>query len=493
MDQTRDTLRRQLKPFRTRVQRLGMLCAAILGFAVGSGLVLMLTMWPVAGWTLGPLGAAVSPWLVALPVALTRLLRPVPWARLARLVDQRGGLQDRVETAWDFVGRGPLEPLQRCQVHDAIRRLSDLHPGNVAPWIWPKTLWYALGVWAVAILLSSVPVGPRVPQARSQPSQRRADVGNAEIAEELEVALLDELRQLAKLTGTPPPDRLALDRTAQEIAGQLEQLQRPGQSPSETLATLSQMQAALSRTLADLDTAQINADLNQLARAIGAAERLESVQKSLADREFEQAATSLESLDLSELSEVERETVAEELRRVVEAYASRDAAPLAEGTRSLQAGLQDNSDRLVAEGTQALASRLREQAARMAIQAELENQMVLLAEAKGQGQSGGNDTTPSDRSRETWGRGRAGDPLTGSPSELATTRQREHLTGIQGQEGPSDRQTRRTDQAQGRATLPYRSASRISASSVEQVLSDEAVPLGQRQTIRRYFRAIRPD
>ena len=76
--------------------------------------------------------------------------------------------------------------------------------------------------------------------------------------------------------------------------------------------------------------------------------------------------------------------------------------------------------------------------------------------------------------------------------DLQTTRQRENLTGVQG-EGPTDRQQMRVEANQGDAQRPLQPAFRQYEQAAEEVLRKEPLPLGYRRTIREYFRSIRPE
>jgi hypothetical protein len=139
-----------------------------------------------------------------------------------------------------------------------------------------------------------------------------------------------------------------------------------------------------------------------------------------------------------------------------------------------------------------LAEVLAAQALRLAVAAELGAQLDQLSEAKSVAASGGSNVAPSDQSRETWGRGRAADPLSGRPSQLEVNRQREQLSGLQG-EGPTQRETMRVEVTEGQVERPLQQAFRPYEQSAEEVLRRESLPLGYRQTIREYFRSIRPE
>ena len=65
------------------------------------------------------------------------------------------------------------------------------------------------------------------------------------------------------------------------------------------------------------------------------------------------------------------------------------------------------------------------------------------------------------------------------------------MTGQEG-EGPSEIETTHSVEGRQQASRAYRDAYQKYRKLSESVLDSEPIPLGHRQTIRRYFEAIRP-
>jgi hypothetical protein len=139
-----------------------------------------------------------------------------------------------------------------------------------------------------------------------------------------------------------------------------------------------------------------------------------------------------------------------------------------------------------------LAQQLQQQALRAQLAQQLASQVEMMSEAKAMSRDGGKNTARSDQDRETFGQGDAGKPEGEATQPLATVRQREELTGQQGT-GPS--QTQRVEQSVDepeQARRPVQPPPADYERMAEEVLRKESLPLSHRQTIRNYFRSIRP-
>jgi hypothetical protein len=79
----------------------------------------------------------------------------------------------------------------------------------------------------------------------------------------------------------------------------------------------------------------------------------------------------------------------------------------------------------------------------------------------------------------------------GEKTKLLSQRNQVELTGTPG-EGPSDVETTASPEARQQAQRGYREVYQKYRKMSEAVLEGEAIPLGQRQMIRKYFELIRP-
>lgn len=69
---------------------------------------------------------------------------------------------------------------------------------------------------------------------------------------------------------------------------------------------------------------------------------------------------------------------------------------------------------------------------------------------------------------------------------------KQNLTGQQTDEGESEVETTHSPEGSQQAQREYRESYAKYRKISESVLENEPIPLGQRQTIRRYFESIRP-
>ena len=127
-----ETLDRLVRRVATQVRRRRIEHYALRGAFWGSLLsVLLLTFkGPLAEWALpsalGVLGVGV------LTGALWGALKRTSVADAARLADRAWGLEDRVATAMDWVGRPERPPLVDALIADTLRRIERLEPRKAA-------------------------------------------------------------------------------------------------------------------------------------------------------------------------------------------------------------------------------------------------------------------------------------------------------------------------------------------------------------------------
>src|SRR5262249_55576601 len=96
-------------------------------------------------------------------------------------------------------------------------------------------------------------------------------------------------------------------------------------------------------------------------------------------------------------------------------------------------------------------------------------------------------TSPSS----TWGRTASGN-MDGDKSKLNSKRNEQQVTGTPGAEGDSDVETTATPEARQQASREYKEKYQKFRKESEAVLDGEPIPLGHRQTVKKYFELIRP-
>ena len=101
--------------------------------------------------------------------------------------------------------------------------------------------------------------------------------------------------------------------------------------------------------------------------------------------------------------------------------------------------------------------------------------------------------TPLARSATSLKAGRGtNETIQGGRTELAAKRDEQKIQGLKGEQGDSDTETLTTKEAEETARRELKEVYHKYRKLSDAVLESEDIPLGHRQTIRRYFEAIRP-
>ena len=469
--------------------------AAVAGLLLGSSVTLLLAGARWFGFRFAPYWPEfVLPFTWALLAAWFGLRQSLAWQDVAGYVDRQFCMQDRVLTAWSFsvTPIDQLTGLQRLQITDALRSLEDVDLSTVARVRMPHLLVRAVALWGLAILVGLVPVTRQAAVAqRHQQEQLQQDFLAQEVATELERQVLSELQQLQRTVDKDPVVQLAMKELVENVREQLERLKQPGQSQRDLLATLSAVQAEFTKTDDVVDAAHTGDALKSIGKTLSEDIGLMPLSEALDRNDFRQAAETLDAWDPTQLSDLDARTLAEKLNTELQVMRDRDvSAELQEAAIRLQAGLEQRDDAVTRQGSKGLAMQMRQQALRADLQRDLEDQLTRIAEAKSVSLNGGTDVNQTEQSRETWGGGRPGDPLTGQANDFVTNRHREQLKGAAG-EGPSYQESTRSDQLTGTTQRDLGANPQIQAGAVEEALRHELLPLGHRRTVRRYFQTLR--
>jgi hypothetical protein len=219
----------------------------------------------------------------------------------------------------------------------------------------------------------------------------------------------------------------------------------------------------------------------------------------LQDGKYSEAAEHLEQLDATKLSRKEAQTVSQELKKVAQKMADGSQGELSDATMELAEGLESDSESQCKGGACKLAGLCRGQGLKKLIGQCLASQLAKLGECKANCQgncqgnkNGGNNVAKSDSPKNTWGTGASGQPVSDQATRIDATLNREEITGTQG-DGPSEKEVTHSPEGREQASREYRERYQEYRRTAEAVLDSEPLPLGHRQTIRKYFESIRPD
>lgn len=428
-------------------------------------------------WVAGPV--LVGPVLGALYATLWS--RPLRAAAVA--TDRRYGLQDRMTTAWSFLTHGtPATPWQALQLADAEVHLEGVDPREVAPYRAPRSLPAGVMLSLGALLLGYVTASPPPAVAATAPND--VIVAQANRAAE-ELAKLQEFQQ-------DEADPL-IEELMQQLAQKIEELREPGVDPKEALAKLSEMEAALQAQQMQLSTQQTDAQLKAVGDALSLAQELQAAGQAMSAGKLDEAAEHLMKLqDLPKLDRQTEKALTEQLQQLAKNSGTGSQRQLQEALTQLSAGLSQGNASQFREGLQGLAGECRKQGRRTRLADLLRKQCQCLSECKGECESQcKNPGMSNKKGGKNWGLASSGNE-TGDKTARLNSPHQMNLTGQESPDGDVDIETEHTPEARQEALRQYREKVEKYQQLSESVLDSEPIPLGHRQTIRRYFELIRP-
>jgi hypothetical protein len=468
-----------------------MLCVlhtAAWGLTSGSCAAVILAVLRLAGW----LTSAWTGWgaLVGLPAIAAGMAawwswRRADWLPVARAVDGHYELKDRTETALAFLRRQPVQTpteIESLQLADALHHLERVEARQVVPFVIPNSFRWSLASAGLAVLLLCWPTGHA--QVNAGPAQPLAAiVTEAEIVREDLEELLEQL---------PEDHDPEIDAVIQELLAKAEEMKEPGVDVREALAKLSEMQAALQEVAAQLNIAAADEQMKAIGEALQSAESLQDAGKALQEGQYDKAASELSKLDNPKLDRKESRAVADKLNQAAEAADKKGLKKLSEAAKKTAEGLDKDNASQTKTGLSKLAESAKQQGNSKKISEMLKKQGDKLAECKGNCQANAQGDKLAGKPSQKAGRG-TNETVQGNRTELASKRDEQKIQGLKGDQGDSDKETLTTKEAEEESAKRelkevYHKYRKLS----DAVLESEDIPLGHRQTIRRYFEAIRP-
>lgn len=466
----------------------------IAGAFVGRNIVEAVTGWSPAAsyvWTFAlTIGLGLPAWAIShRPSSLLS----------AQLIDQHFALKGRTAAAVQFAAL-PLDPVRELQLADARDRVVGLSAAEVIPITFPHGVrWAAL---AVGICLATTLL-PH-PSASADTESPAVEVVDAAAAADSLAEQLKQMQEIAEASGMDDLDELILDLDAD-----LDLLRKPDNDIRQALTTVSRMQQKMKAMAASLNTAKVDQQLEDVSEALSGAEDFRTAADALRDGDLENAADALDRLDNPQLSAKERTPTAEKLSEAAEAARQRDLDDLAETLDDLAEGVSRNDADQMQQSSRKLADDVREQNTRRKVSQMLTNkaeafgQTKRMIRAKGNrsgngGASGkglnlekGKTNREATGSSQKAGSKSAGN-IDGEKTRLDGRKQMARLKGQLSQQGDSEKETESGGESEERATRDAREVFAEYQKLSDAVLDSESIPLGHRETIRRYFELIRP-
>jgi hypothetical protein len=483
----RETIFHQLQPIRRRQWTVCVIRAAMWGLTGGACVavvlaVLRLVGWPTSAWT-GWSALLGLPTLVA-GIAAWWSWRHADWLPAARAVDGHYELKDRTETALAFLRREPTRTpteIESLQLADALHHLERVEAQQVVPIAFPKSFRWALATALLAIGLLCWPT--RDSQVNAGPAQPlEAIVNEAEI-------VMDDLEEL--LEQLPEDHDPELDAVIKELLAKAEQMKEPGVDVREALAKLSEMQAALQEVAAQFNVGATDEQLKAIGEALQSAESLQEAGQALQAGQYDQASEALAKLDNPKLDRKESRAVSDKLNKAADAAEQKGLKKLSDAAKKTAEGLDKDNASQTKTGLSKLAEAAKQQGHSKKISDLLKKQGAKLAESKGSVQANSQGDKLAANPSLKAGRG-TNETVQGTRTELDAKRDQQKIQGLKGDQGDGDKETLTTQEAEETAKREFKEVYHKYRKLSDAVLESEDIPLGHRQTIRRYFEAIRP-
>lgn len=427
--------------------------------------------------TLPPLSVLLA-LLLVLPAAIAVwfLTSRPPRGRVAKLVDDRLGLRDRLSSALEFAAAPSKSEAMLAQLADAAQWSASADLRAAFPITLPREAKFVLLGAALLAALVALPLrsGRDAIVGANGPSVGR---GQADEVKRLSEEHLDLANKL---------NSDDLRRLAQQLADIAEKLRSGLLDRKQALAMLSQLMSEAERTAPSAARDKLAQQLKALAAALSRSEATRDIAKSLEKGNLSKAAADLKSLSerLSQLSKSQQEDVAKTLSQ-----ASSSAAQRQEGTSEARSE-SERSQSLIRDLADRISQAERDRALGR-FQRDLEMAKHAIAMGSQQKEAG---KMPG----KGWGKGgfKAGFGASNAPqgeaSRVEGKTMSERAKGAQGAGPTVEEETLRAQRDDTKSARPYREVYAQYQKQMEEALEREDIPLGYRYRVKRYFEAIKP-
>lgn len=476
-------IRQCVDAVRERQQRQWMWRSVSVGLMVGGGVGCMLGVMRVMEWGDASWSHVVAALLSGPAVGwLTSIVHRQSEREAAVAIDRTYGLKDRITTAMGFLTKSSLSDAWReLQQDDARRHIASVEPTEVAPMRTPASWTWGVGLSLLAIGLVLV----------SSPNDQLAAavVPNDVVAAQADAVSLglEELEEFNAEETDPEIEELL-----KNLAEKIEELKQPGVDPREALAKLSEMEAALQKQQEQLADPNIDAQLAAIGEALSLSDQMQSAGEAMSQGELEKAAEELAKLEMPKLDRQTEKAITEKLDKVQQNEGDGAGRKLKEAAGQAAAGLSQGNRNRFKEGMEGLAGECKKQGRRKKLSDLLRKQCRCLSECKGECESEcKKDGNSNKKGGKNWGLGKS-DNQPGDKTPNFKSANKMDITGQESAGGDIDVETMTAPETEQAAVRSYRDQVDKYEQLTESVLDSEPIPLGHRQTIRRYFEMIRP-
>jgi hypothetical protein len=291
-----------------------------------------------------------------------------------------------------------------------------------------------------------------------------------------------------------------LEKLLQELQSTLEEMKEPGVDPKEAMAKLSEMESALIEMQAQLNDPQAAAQLEKVGQALTLSPEMAQAGHALSKGDLDKAAEQLAKLDMPELDRQTEKSILEKLEQAKSQADSKKSSKqekaenqIDRATDQMRQGLGQGNRSKFNEGAKGLSNETKKLSKRKKLSSLLKKQCESLSECKSecenecQSESTAKSSNPDNQAGKS-----AGDKAPGEKTSALTANQQMKLNGQDTGLGQSDTDTEKSDPQQEESLRAYRAQAEKFQSLSETALESESIPMGHRQTIRKYFESIRP-
>lgn len=481
-DSVKHKFEQQLQAVRQRQQQQWLWQCASTGLLCGAGAGCVLAILRIVSH-----GAFSWIWIIlaiALPVVAAvsfALLQPRSLLTAAKFIDRACQLKDRIQTALQFLNTHGDDAVRRLQIEDAAAHLSSVDLQSILPVKAPRT-WNVAVIGAVSVFLLGFLAAPR--------EIVQASVASNEVVAEQAVRASESLEELKKFQ---EESRDAdLDKMLKEMNQQLQVLANPGTTPKEALAKLSEMEASLQVMQQQLSNPAAESQLKEIGEALSLAEPTTAAGAALSKGDMQKAAAELSQMTKPQLDRKTEKAVKEKLEQAQQkAGEHNQTKDIEKSLDKMTKGLSNGDQEQFEEGAKALAEECKQQGKKKELSELLKKQSQFLGECKAECESESRNLAQGSRKGGNKA-GKGSTDMAGSKTALNKTGSELKLTGQDSGQGDVDKETITGETEEQESVRQYREKAGQYEALSESALESESIPLGQRQTIRRYFELIRP-
>ncbi len=407
----------------------------------------------------------------------------------AQTIDQKCGLKDRSATAMQFKQKAAaveLTAIQSLQLEDAEAHAAKVNPREVVPFNAPASWNWAIAATLLAGLLAIYPKTDATESVAAVEVNPVVDRQADRVEENLE-----ELEAIQREQKDPE-----LEELVKQLKQVLEQLKEPGVDPKEALAKLSEMESSLMKMQEKMQDTESLAQLQQIGEALTLSPSMAQAGQSLSKGDLEKAAEALEKLEMPELDRQTEKAILEKLDESnKQQNKNQDGQPkssVQKAAEQMSQGLSQGNRGKFSEGSKSLAGEARKQSQKKKLTDLLKKQCQCLGECKSECESECRSQGQGNKPGGNKAGAASADKSPGDKTAQLKSGEQMKLKGQESSQGDTEVETEVGNEMEEQAARSYaQQAGKFEALS-ESALESESIPLGHRQTIRKYFELIRP-